>query len=58
MERVFITVERRPAQKGRASAHGDPAPLLPHQQRHDPITYTYLIDTPPSLSFPAVYVPE
>jgi hypothetical protein len=32
--------------------------FLAHAQRHDPITYTYLIDTPPSVSFPAVYVPE
>jgi hypothetical protein len=25
-------------------------------RRHDPVTYTYYIDTPPSVSFPAVYV--
>lgn len=29
-----------------------------HARRHDPITYTYFIDTPPSISFPAVYVPD
>jgi hypothetical protein len=27
-------------------------------RRHDPVTYTYVIDTPPSVSFPAVYVPD
>jgi hypothetical protein len=27
-----------------------------YDQPHDPITYTYLIDTPPSVSFPMVYV--
>jgi hypothetical protein len=27
-------------------------------RRHDPVTYTYHIDTPPSISFPAVYVPD
>jgi hypothetical protein len=32
--------------------------FLPHQQRHDPITYTYIIDTPPTISFPAAYVLE
>jgi hypothetical protein len=25
-------------------------------RRHDPVTYTYYIDTPPSVSFPAVFV--
>ncbi len=30
----------------------------PYDQPHDPITYTYLIDTPPSVSFPVVYVAE
>ncbi|HUY78511.1 MAG TPA: hypothetical protein VMV29_17195 [Ktedonobacterales bacterium] len=29
-----------------------------YDQPHDPITYTYLIDTPPSVSFAAVYVAE
>jgi hypothetical protein len=32
--------------------------FLPHEQRHDPITYMYIIDSPPSISFPAVFVPE
>jgi hypothetical protein len=27
-------------------------------RRHDALTYTYYIDTPPSVSFPAVYVPD
>jgi hypothetical protein len=27
-------------------------------RRHDPVTYTYYIDTSPSVSFPAVYVPD
>lgn len=27
-------------------------------RRHDPVTHTYYIDTPPSVSFPAVYVPD
>jgi hypothetical protein len=27
-------------------------------RRHDPVTYTYFIDTLPAVSFPAVYVPD
>ena len=35
--------------------------IMPHDQiaiRQDPITFTYLLDTPPTLRIPAVYVDE
>ncbi|HLY31219.1 MAG TPA: hypothetical protein VKQ36_09320 [Ktedonobacterales bacterium] len=32
--------------------------FLDYEEPHNPITYTYLIDAPPSVRFPAVYVAE
>ena len=32
--------------------------FMEYDRRHDPITYTYIIDTPPSISYTAVFVPE
>jgi hypothetical protein len=32
--------------------------FLEHWQPHDPLTYTYVVDTPPAISFARVYVPD
>jgi hypothetical protein len=32
--------------------------FLEHWQPHDPVTYTFIVDTPPTISYPRVYVEQ